>query len=357
MKNKNKFKDFLFKKKEVIIISNNTIKSKKVGFANTFVGLCGVVWLSYTSFFYFKNQEIIRGKDNYIKELTVVNNELKNNLNNFNEIFNNIEDYVSSLNLYDRFDNINTADFKKRINIINDDFLNNKSYNEVLPVLAKVDDKLNNIDNLLNTRISNMEQLVADAGINKKELNNIHTVNFKNSTKKYNSEEYIVSKNSVVKKTNFDTIAEKVNYLSYLEAFIDSMPVGNPMNNYRITSNFGDRPDPFERNTRFHRGIDLAAPLNSKVSATANGRVVFAGKKNGYGNYVKLAHNNSMTTEYAHLKNIKVKVGDFVERGDTLGLQGNTGRSTGDHLHYEVRFDNKVKNPKDFINIGNRIFN
>ena len=229
-------------------------------------------------------------------------------------------------------------------------------YNNILPVLARVDNETNNINNLLDSRISNIENLISNTGISENKIKNIYKVSYDNSGDLVSTKEYIVPKKSFVKRTNFDGINEKVNYLSYLESFVNSMPLTNPMNTYRITSNFGDRPDPFERNTRFHRGLDLAAPLNSKVVATANGTVIYAGNRGGYGNYVKIKHDNSITTEYAHLKNIAVKVGDSIKRGDVLGLQGNTGRSTGTHLHYEIRVDDEIKDPRNFINAGDKIF-
>lgn len=317
--------------------------------------MCFVAWFFYASFFYFKNQEIIRNKDHSIRELNSVNLELKSSINSLVGLFSNVKSYLYSLNLYDRFDAFETANFDKNLSIINDEFLDNKSYNDVLPVLARIDDETKNINDLIDTRVSNIENLITKTGISKNKVKDIYAVNYSDD-EKYNSNEYVISKNSVVKKTNFDDMNKKISYLNYLESFVNSMPVVNPMNTYRITSNFGDRPDPFERNTRFHRGLDLAGPINSKVTVTADGVVIYAGERRGYGNYVKVKHDNSITTEYAHLKNIDVKAGDVVKRGDTLGLQGNTGRSTGTHLHYEIRVNNEVKNPHDFIRVGDRIF-
>lgn len=319
------------------------------------IKVCFVVWFFYTSFFYFKNQEIIENKNFSIKELNSANLELKRDINKFVGLFSNIKSYLYSLNLYDRFESFETANFDRNLSIINDEFLDNKSYNDVLPVLARLDSEADDINNLISTRVSNIENLISNTGISKNNVKNIYRVNYLDN-EKYDSNEYLISKDSIVRKTNFDDINKKVTYLSYLESFVNSMPVTNPMNTYRITSKFGDRPDPFERNTRFHRGLDLAGPLNSKVKATADGVVVYAGERRGYGNYIKIKHDNSITTEYAHLKNVSVKAGDTVKRGDPLGLQGNTGRSTGTHLHYEIRVNNEVKNPRDFIKVGDRIF-
>lgn len=351
----NKLVNFLLGKKRIVIISNNKISTRYCTIFNSIANMCFIIWFFYASFFYFKNQEIIRNKNRSIEELSNVNLELKNNINDLVGLFSNVKSYLYSLNLYDRFNTFETASFDKNLSIINDGFLDNKSYNDLLPVLARIDDETKNINNLIDTRVSNIENLINETGISKNKIRNIYTVNYTND-EKYDSNEYLIPKDSIVRKTNFDDMNRKISYLNYLESFVNSMPVANPMNNYRITSNFGDRPDPFERNTRFHRGLDLAGPINAKVQATADGIVIYAGERRGYGNYVKIKHDNSITTEYAHLKNIDVKSGDVVKRGDTLGLQGNTGRSTGTHLHYEIRVNNEVKDPHDFIRVGDRIF-
>ena len=352
----NKIKNILFRSKRLIVVSDDGISKKDYTIFNRIVNFCFVSWFFYASFFYFKNQKIIEKRDNSIKELVSVNTELKNSIENIAGLLGNVRSYLYSLNLYDRFSGFETANFNKNINIINDSLTDSKLYNNILPVLARVDNETNNINNLLDSRISNIENLISNTGISENKIKNIYKVSYDNSGDLVSTKEYIVPKKSFVKRTNFDGINEKVNYLSYLESFVNSMPLTNPMNTYRITSNFGDRPDPFERNTRFHRGLDLAAPLNSKVVATANGTVIHAGNRGGYGNYVKIKHDNSITTEYAHLKNIAVKVGDSIKRGDVLGLQGNTGRSTGTHLHYEIRVDDEIKDPRNFINAGDKIF-
>ena len=107
----------------------------------------------------------------------------------------------------------------------------------------------------------------------------------------------------------------------------------------KITSDFGWRKDPFSRRLRHHDGVDFGAPTGTKVMATAKGTVVEAGWQKYYGNVVRIDHGNGLQTLYAHLSKTLAKVGDFVMRSDIVGLVGSTGRSTGSHLHYEVRED------------------
>ncbi|MCM3715958.1 peptidoglycan DD-metalloendopeptidase family protein [Alkalihalobacillus oceani] len=101
---------------------------------------------------------------------------------------------------------------------------------------------------------------------------------------------------------------------------------------------------------RFHRGIDIARPSNYDILAADNGTVTFAGQQGGYGNVVKINHNNGMETLYAHLRSIDVQVGQTVAQGQKIGVMGTTGNSTGIHLHFEVTENGQLKNPMDYLN-------
>ncbi len=116
-----------------------------------------------------------------------------------------------------------------------------------------------------------------------------------------------------------------------------------------ISSGFGYRRDPFTGKRRFHEGIDISNRPGTPVVAPADGVVIFAGREAGYGNLIIISHGYGITTRYGHLKKIFVKVGQKVQRGDIIGEIGNTGRSTGPHLHYEVRVYNRPVNPMNYI--------
>ena len=104
-----------------------------------------------------------------------------------------------------------------------------------------------------------------------------------------------------------------------------------------------------------HSGIDFRAPTGTSVRATGGGIVKEAGRKGGYGNVVEIVHRNGYTTRYAHLSRISVKPGQRVERGQKIGRVGSTGRSTGPHLHYEIRKAGKAINPARFLEAGKAI--
>lgn len=111
------------------------------------------------------------------------------------------------------------------------------------------------------------------------------------------------------------------------------------------TSAFGRRIDPFNKKFGFHTGLDLACPPGSSVYAARNGKVIFTGYNGGYGLLVILKHEHGYSTYYGHLKSVLVKVGDVVERGTKIAVSGNSGRSTGPHLHFEVRKNTMPINP------------
>jgi murein DD-endopeptidase MepM/ murein hydrolase activator NlpD len=112
---------------------------------------------------------------------------------------------------------------------------------------------------------------------------------------------------------------------------------------------FGLRVDPFSGRKDFHPGLDIASPYGNKVVATANGIVTFAGARFGYGNAVVLDHRFGMSTLFGHMSRVVVRPGQQVKRGDIIGYVGNTGRSTGPHLHYEVRLNERPLNPMNFL--------
>ena len=129
------------------------------------------------------------------------------------------------------------------------------------------------------------------------------------------------------------------------------IPNGSPLKETKVTAKFGYRIHPIIKKRRFHRGIDLKAKRKTAVYATADGVVKFVQSKNkgAFGRVVIISHNYGFETVYAHLRKTKVKIGDVVKKGDLIALSGNSGRSTGPHLHYEVRYASKVLDPKNFI--------
>ncbi len=129
-----------------------------------------------------------------------------------------------------------------------------------------------------------------------------------------------------------------------------AVPSDKPVRSADFTSGYGVRSDPFKGRAAMHAGIDLAGPLGTPIYATADGLVTDAGyNSGGYGNLVKLDHGRGIETRYGHLSAMLVRAGQRVTRGQVIGRMGSTGRSTGSHLHYEVRLDGRAVNPIPFM--------
>lgn len=141
-----------------------------------------------------------------------------------------------------------------------------------------------------------------------------------------------------------------------LRQLLLQLPLAEPMDEFRMTSRFGERVDPINGRRAYHAGLDFAAPMRSTVRVTAPGVVVWADFKGGYGRMVEIDHGLGVTTRYAHLNAILVNVGDEVSYRTPVGLLGNSGRSTGPHLHYEIRLDGEAINPYPFVEAGRYVF-
>ncbi len=146
----------------------------------------------------------------------------------------------------------------------------------------------------------------------------------------------------------YQKLADGLERWSGLRRLNEVLPLGKPVNS-RVTSNYGTRNDPFTGKPKKHRGIDFAGKIGTELMAVAPGRVVSAGERVGYGTTVEIDHGLGFTTLYAHLSQILVSRGDWVRPGTVVGLAGSSGRSTGPHLHYEIRYKGAPFDPTKFV--------
>ncbi|GGW22708.1 peptidase M23 [Gemmobacter lanyuensis] len=155
-----------------------------------------------------------------------------------------------------------------------------------------------------------------------------------------------------------NTILQGLDRMNMYRLAAVKTPFANPIpsGRYRFTSGFGTRDDPTGRGRRMHEGLDFAGAYGTPIEATADGTVIEAGWANGYGRMVKIRHDFGVSTLYGHLSEIHVSVGQKVSRGDRIGDMGNSGRSTGTHLHYEVHVGGRPVNPMTFIKAASDVF-
>jgi murein DD-endopeptidase MepM/ murein hydrolase activator NlpD len=147
----------------------------------------------------------------------------------------------------------------------------------------------------------------------------------------------------------FERLGLSLARMAVLERALDGIPQVVPASVQNITSGFGYRRDPFNGRGAMHAGIDFKGAIGSPIFAAAEGRVSFAGLKSGYGQAIEITHGNGIVTRYAHLSRIDAKIGQRVAAGATIGGLGSTGRSTGPHLHFEVRINDRAVNPRPFL--------
>ena len=137
--------------------------------------------------------------------------------------------------------------------------------------------------------------------------------------------------------------------MEVLERTLVAVPSGQPAHVLMLSSSYGYRSDPFTGQSAMHAGIDFPGPLGTPILAAAPGRVVYVGQKSGYGNVVEVDHGQGILTRYAHLSGFTSRVGEQVAAGQQIARMGSTGRSTGSHLHFEVRLNGVAVNPRRFL--------
>lgn len=155
----------------------------------------------------------------------------------------------------------------------------------------------------------------------------------------------------------FERLGLSLARMAALEQSLDRIPQVSPTSRLRtrLSSGFGYRRDPFTRRGAMHSGLDFKGPIGAPIYAAAKGRVSFVGRRQGYGNVVEVRHGNGVMTRYAHLSGFVARVGDEVEAGDQIAKLGNTGRSTGPHLHFEVRINQRAVNPRPFLETAQNV--
>ena len=347
----------LLNEDRIIVITKNRIIEKRKGVFGKLVSPIVSIWMLFTTTFFVLNNSFVVS---LLKERPMtdqeVNEHLEKQINTVNNVLHNIVNYLGGINYYDKFinlDNDTHMDNKKYLSFKGN--INNNNYLKLVSLIRDTNSGLDDLDDLISSRIDGVNRVLSTNRIIKEKINNLYEVSY--SSKNQHNENNIQifsNKSNLIK--DLSQLNNKVEYLSFVEKTLVKMPIVKPMNQYFLTSKFGIRRDPFTKELKMHNGIDLAGATNSQIMSTADGVVERAGTGFGFGNVVVVNHGNNIKTYYGHLKNNLVKVGDKIKKGDIIGIQGNTGRSTGAHLHYQISVDGKNINPVDFIEIGDKFF-
>jgi len=330
----------VFHKRNIIIVSERKVKhvpvSGSVQLAVMVTAVTSVCWASYSTGSYYAAHNALREQSLTLK--SVVGNKVEGNFSmlggdDMTTPLAGSRAALSSVDSTGLF--VRIAELETKLKDAED---SKKDF------IEKVQQKTaKNIDSF--------ETLIEQTGLSVDALKS--QANSKSSVKPVeNQGGPFIPDNTMDMSTREGEVISQLDELSTLKKIVDNIPVRKPILGYQEMSQFGRRIDPFNGHLAFHSGMDFAGPPDSKIYATADGTVSFAGRQRAYGNMVDLDHGFRISTRYAHLSRILVQNGEQVKKGQVIAIQGSTGRSTGAHLHYEVRYKDQPMDPRNFLLAG-----
>jgi murein DD-endopeptidase MepM/ murein hydrolase activator NlpD len=365
----------IFAKRTILLVTKKKIVSITLG---PFLQCCiilGAVWVINIFVYSMQYNEIISTKVQEINRLKSVNYYFEKEFSNVSEKLKKVNEYLASTADANNFVN-GSNQIKDRPKDPRAKDLS-KEDEHTLNQIKEIEDQLERIQFVARMRINKIESAIAITGLSvdnmpfKKKLQNEKLAKkaeqlafAENVNRQGGPLSEVGALDSVVKTLSDINLEDQLkklkftnefDYLMVLEKLARVMPFSKPMKNYYISSNFGSRIDPITRRVASHRGLDFVGANREEIISPSEGKVVLAGRFGDYGNAIVIDHGFGITTRYGHLRTIKVEVGQKVKRGDVIAIQGNTGRSTGSHLHYEVRYKNSPFNPRKFLEAGDHI--
>jgi murein DD-endopeptidase MepM/ murein hydrolase activator NlpD len=354
-----------FRHKKIVVISDRRIVSIPISTRVQAMMMAVVgalmLWVSYASGKYFAFESILSEKEHEIWTTNLNNEDLQLQVENLHSNLAELNKYFDHIQKFDQTPGLVANNDSDIVDEKVQSYASNEAVGRVLM----------DIRGKLQERISILEGVIAMTGVQLEELS-INNGDLKRALMEYrkyrgnssgaNSGGPFIPADSLDQQSQWipsldrEDFERNVSYLLKLEQMIHVMPLAGPMRRYYITSGFGTRMDPYHRVPAMHAGVDLVGLYREKIYSTAPGVVVYARFHGAYGRMVEVDHGQGITTRYAHLDKIFVSPGDRIKRGQLLGLQGNSGRSTGTHLHYEVRYNDKPLDPEHFLKAGRYVF-
>ena len=219
-------------------------------------------------------------------------------------------------------------------------------------IMARNDEILTQLEDAVTVSVAPLDEVFRNVGMNPAEVLRTIRSGYSGQGGPLTPMSYSTRGNAALTDTEVKArqIIVTLDQMNTYRIAIEKLPLAMPVTqNFRYTSGFGRRWG------RMHEGIDMAGPVGTPIHVTGDGVVTFAGRQGAYGNLIKIRHELGTETRYAHLNRIHVKVGDRVSQGDRIGDMGNTGRSTGPHLHYEVRMNGRAVDPMSFIKAADNV--
>lgn len=303
-------------------------------------------------------------KENILRQVSILENNMQNALKNLNKvglIEKDLEVELRKVSLQRDIALSETNDLRLRVHDLENQIANMQDVQYL--VFERMSSLASGGVQTIKNNLENIKDALASTGLS---VDKLLSRNIKLQTENnFNKEEgkggpFIPVKNVDLKNESLNLklndLVDTLNYWENLLDLQDNIPLGKPLDKIRVTSRYGARIDPFTGETGIHNGLDLGGKKGDSIYATAPGKVLRAGNYGLYGKFVEIEHNLGFRTRYAHMDKVLVKKGDWVDIGDRIGLVGNTGRSTGSHLHYEVRINSRSVNPTAFMRTKRDVF-
>jgi murein DD-endopeptidase MepM/ murein hydrolase activator NlpD len=382
-----------FGEKEIVFCANGKTKSLKLSsIAQVFLLVAFVYaffWVFYATHIYNESANIINAKDKQLNDAQNAysflvsdlqtlkdkiisvnktiskNRKYKKDAKKLDFMANEIDKKVASYNEKKSF--LTSDDLEERIAIRKAILLRDIANSErdeleiqMKSTLEAVEDMkiaeldvLNRVDKLASKEVNKIKKLVQKINIPVKKKGLYFNAM---ATKKKligKGGPYIPAKKYEIKdkklKDKLTQVHKKIDEWKIYRELVKFIPLGKPLKRYWVSAPYGGRNDPFNNQKAFHAGVDMASKKGSAITTRARGIVKRAYYNGGYGKFVEIDHGNGFMTRYAHLNEILVKKGDYLDVGDKIGKVGSTGRSTGPHLHYEVLYKRRAVDPNNFI--------
>lgn len=380
VKSVTRFYKILFAKRTILFVTNQKIRSITLGPVTQVVLILLSLFVGHLFSQSLRYTDALGAKADEINKLRLMNSYFEAEFEDVNEKLKKINEYLSSVSGNVQPVKAEEQEIKKPKNLKEEDL--SKRDKHTLDRVQEVSGQLSNIKSITQARIKKIEAAIVVTGLNIKKvppkvLKRKSTEALKEIS--LNGKRGIAdrqggpaaddhSMDSIVtastseeddlerefKKAQFTS---ELDYLMVLEKVAKVMPFAKPMKSYYISSGFGSRVDPMTHRYTSHQGLDFVGVEREKIISPSSGKVILAGRYSDYGNAIVIDHGFGVTTRYGHLSEVKVREGQTVSRGDVIALQGSTGRSTGSHLHYEVRYKNIPLNPRKFLEAGEALFN
>lgn len=368
------FLKFFNSERKILFVTKSGIRTFNLG---PVVQICSCIFVVYVGLLFVKSfyfADYMRQKDNELSKLHSINKYFDQEVKGVNVKLQKINQYLSKITS-DSSGSADDHNFNPPKKFKKEDLsgLEKQTFEDI----RKAQKQIVLIQDIANKRIEKIESAISIAGLTKKISDNVaddeeliesYKKILENKTEGqggpllddvYGDSEidnFILSEGSLEDQLDNIKFSGEFDYLMTLEKLVEVLPFAKPMKNYYISSGYGTRVDPITNKKAMHRGLDFVGSLNEEVHSPSQGKVILAGKFNDYGNAIVIDHGYGITTRYGHLAKVKVKKGDIVKRGQVIGVQGNTGRSTGPHLHYEVRYKKSPLDPYKFVKAGELLY-